>query len=57
MRRDEEAVDLLVGIVGEREDDPVRPRAGLARLAPRCGARCRRAPGAVEIWMRSPSER
>ena len=32
MRRDEEAVDLLVGVVGEREDDPVRPRAGLARL-------------------------
>ena len=32
MRRDEEAVDLLVGVVGQREHDPVGTRAGLARL-------------------------
>ena len=32
MRRDQKAVDLLVGVVGEREDDPVRPGAGLAGL-------------------------
>ena len=32
MRRDQDAVDLLVGVVGEREDDPVGPRAGVARL-------------------------
>ena len=32
MRRDEEAVDLLVGVVGEREDDPVRAGAGFARF-------------------------
>ena len=29
MRRHDEALDLLVGVVGEREDDPVRPRAGI----------------------------
>ncbi len=29
MRRDEQAVDLLVGVVGQREDDPVRPGARL----------------------------
>ena len=32
MRRDQQPVDLLVGVVGEREDDPVRPRARLAGL-------------------------
>ena len=32
MRRDQKAVDLLVGVVGEREDDPVGPGAGLAGL-------------------------
>ena len=32
MRRDEETVDLLVGVVGEGEDDPVGTRVGFARL-------------------------
>ncbi len=32
MRRHEEAVDLLVGIVGQREDDPVGAGAGFAGL-------------------------
>ena len=32
MRRDQQTVDLLVGVVGEREDDPVGPGAGFARL-------------------------
>ena len=46
MRRDEQTVDLLVGVVGERENDPVGAGAGFARLhrdashdavATRCG--------------------
>lgn len=32
MRGHEKAVDLLVGVVGQREHHPVRPRPGLARL-------------------------
>ena len=32
MRGDQQAVDLLVGVVGEREHHPVRPRARLARF-------------------------
>ena len=31
MGRHEQALDLLVGVVGQREDDPVRPRAALLR--------------------------
>ena len=31
VRRHEQALDLLVGVVGQREDDPVRPRAALLR--------------------------
>ena len=31
MRRDEQALDLFVGVVGEREHDPVRPGAALLR--------------------------
>ena len=30
MRGDEDPVHLLVGVVGQREDHPVRPRAGIA---------------------------
>ena len=30
MRGDDEAFELLVGVIGERKDDPRRARAGLA---------------------------
>ena len=29
--RNQQAVDLLVGVIGQREHDPVRPRPGFAR--------------------------
>ena len=32
MRRHKEPVDLFVGVVGEREDHPIRPRTRVARL-------------------------
>ena len=53
MRGDEQALDLLVGVVGQREHDPGRMGAasrGAHLDAPDDAV----GPGAVETWMRSP---
>ena len=42
MRHDDQPVDLLVAVVGEREHRPIG--AAFARRVPRCGGRCRRRP-------------
>ena len=48
MRRDDQPFDLLVGVVGQREDDPVRMRARLAWRATSMRRTMPSEPGAVE---------
>ncbi len=46
MRSDDQALDLFVGVVGKREDDPVRPRSGIL------GAHLDAADDTVGAWRR-----